>query len=64
MEVHKELKEYLIQKEDEVKKKSEEWNTKFETSKEALDRDIINLTEMKEGTLLELSNYKEKYEQE
>ena len=64
VEVHKELKDYLVQKQEDVKKKSEEWNMKFETEKERLDKEIADLTELKETTLGELSVYKQKYEQE
>lgn len=63
-EVHKELKDYLVKKEEEIRRKAEEWNTKFETTKEQLDREIARLTELKEKTDSELSEYKEKYEME
>lgn len=58
------MKEFLISKEEDIKKKSDEWNSKFDTSKDQLDRDIAKLTETKEKTEAQLAEYKEKYEQE
>jgi hypothetical protein len=43
-----------VKKEEQIRKKSEEWNTKFETSKEQLDREIARLTEFKAKTNTEL----------
>jgi hypothetical protein len=48
--VHKELEEYLLRKNTDIKKKSEELTTRTEESKEKLEQDINELNEQIETT--------------
>ncbi|KAM3128663.1 hypothetical protein pb186bvf_019231 [Paramecium bursaria] len=62
--VHKELKDYLIRKEEETKKKTDEQNTIAERQRETLEKQIEDLNAYRTKMLEELNILKQRFDRE
>ncbi|EAR99234.1 hypothetical protein TTHERM_00625950 (macronuclear) [Tetrahymena thermophila SB210] len=62
--VHEQLRNFLIEKEDQIKQKSDEWAKKVETCREQLQEEIDRLTVEKEKKQEELRELRERDQKE